>query len=231
MTTGELSSNDSSMMPAKRTVSQPISTAYDDDDDFQVPLTQTPKYTNSTSRKQKIPLKPSNNPSRSCKKPKPAANPGKENNIEGFNANLEENWSLESIPSSIDCSRQTVCGDTNASTEPEKEILKINEGYLRNSVESRLLRSTTVDCSVNDESEEEDTELDVLLKLCEENNLNFNGVDELVRCPLCGIDISDLNEELRLVHTNNCLDNCEKQAQDVSFAGQEIFFFQTEILL
>lgn len=210
-------------MPTKRTVSQPISTAYDDDDDddFQVPLSQTPKFTTTISKKQKIPLKPSNNPSRPSKKPKPVTNLGKENNIEGFYLNSGETCSLEAIPSSIDCTRPTACVDIDHSPECEeiKEILKVNEGYLRNSVESRLLRPRAADCSLSEESEEEeeDAELDVLLKLCDKNDVNCNKIDESVRCPLCGIDISDLNEELRQAHTNNCLDKCENQAQDVSF--------------
>lgn len=213
-------------MPTKRTVSQPIATAYDDDD-FQVPLSQTPKFTSSISKKQKTPLKPSNNPSRPSKKPKPVTNLGKENNIEGFNFNSDETCSLEAIPSSIDCTRPKACVDSDRSPEREeiKEILKANEGYLRNSVESRLLRPRAADCSLSEESEEEeeeeDTELDVLLKLCEKNEVNCNKIDESVRCPVCGIDISDLNEELRQVHTNNCLDKCENHAQDVSF--NEVF--------
>lgn len=212
-------------MPTERTVSQPISTAYDhdDDDDFQVPLSQTPKFTATTSKIQKVPLKPSNNPSRPSKKPKPVPNPGKENVIEGFYFTSDEACSLESIPSTFDSTCQTVCDDSIRSPEREqkREILKINEGYSRNSVESRLLRLRPADCGLNEESEEEeeeeDTELDVLLKLCHENGVNCNEVDESVRCPLCGIDISDLNEELRQVHTNNCLDNSENQAHDVSF--------------
>ncbi|KAK9213092.1 hypothetical protein WN943_002479 [Citrus x changshan-huyou] len=211
-------------MPTKRTVSQPISTAYDDDD-FQVPLSQTPKFTTTISKKQKIPLKPSNNPSRPSKKPKPVTNLGKENNIEGFYLNSDETCSLEAIPSSIDCTRPTACVDIDHSPECEeiKEILKVNEGYLRNSVESRLLRPRAADCSLSEESEEEeeDAELDVLLKLCDKNDVNCNKFDESVRCPLCGIDISDLNEELRQAHTNNCLDKCENQAQDVVFPKHE----------
>ncbi|PON61631.1 Receptor-like tyrosine-protein kinase [Trema orientale] len=40
-----------------------------------------------------------------------------------------------------------------------------------------------------------------------------NGV--FVECPLCGVDISDLSEERRQLHTNDCLDKEDAQAQDV----------------
>ncbi|KAK2645044.1 hypothetical protein Ddye_020239 [Dipteronia dyeriana] len=208
-------------MSSKSSASQPISTIYtaaadDDDDDFQIPLTQTPIISTSTSRKPKPPLKPSNNPRRPSKKPKPSVYPGKENvdpaSDTAFLFQLDEDCSLESIPSTIDCSR-TVSDYSNCSPDrgDKKEILKINEGYLRNSVESRLLRLRTVNCSSNEEFEEI-AELDVLLKLCEEADVSY---DVSVQCPLCGLDISDLSEELRQVHTNDCLDKCDNQAQEV----------------
>ncbi|KAI9191136.1 hypothetical protein LWI28_004074 [Acer negundo] len=207
-------------MSSKSNASQPISTIYtaaaDEDDDFQIPSTQTPIISTSTSRKPKTPLKPSNNPCRPSKKPKPSVYSGKENvdpaSDTAFLFQLDEACSLESIPSTIDCSR-TVSDYINCSPErgDKKEILKINEGYLRNSVESRLLRSRTVDCSSNEEFEES-ADLDVLIKLCEEADVSY---DVSVQCPLCGIDISDLSEELRQVHTNDCLDKCDNEAQDV----------------
>ncbi|KAF8657812.1 hypothetical protein HU200_059974 [Digitaria exilis] len=36
--------------------------------------------------------------------------------------------------------------------------------------------------------------------------------DLQVKCPLCGLDISDLSEELRQLHTNNCLDEPVKES-------------------
>lgn len=97
--------------------------------------------------------------------------------------------------------------------------MEINEGYSRNSIESRLLRSRTETCNLNEEESGDDAELDVLLKLCEEVNDDYNEaeVDGVFQCPLCGVDISDLSEELRQVHSNDCLDKCENQAQDVIF--------------
>ncbi|KAL5853641.1 hypothetical protein ACOSQ3_008759 [Xanthoceras sorbifolium] len=215
-------------MPSKSNASsQPISSIYAaaDDDDFQIPLTQAPKILTSTSKKPKTPFKPSNNSLRPSKKPKPSGNSGKENvdpapdktrSDTEFHFQEDENCSLESIPSSIDCSHTV--SDYSNFCSPEcgvkKDILKINDGYLLNSVESRLLRSRTVDCSSNEDFEE-GAELDVLLKLCEEVDVSYYEADASVQCPLCGIDISDLSEELRQVHTNDCLDKCDNQAQDV----------------
>lgn len=103
--------------------------------------------------------------------------------------------------------------------------------YPSNSLESRLLKSIVRDSfSSNDEetgeeSEEEHcTQLDVLLKLCSEEadddrsnrSDDFSAVrvgDIPVHCPLCGSDISCLTDELRQVHTNDCLD--KEEAPDV----------------
>ncbi|KAL6655508.1 hypothetical protein ACP70R_006334 [Stipagrostis hirtigluma subsp. patula] len=41
-----------------------------------------------------------------------------------------------------------------------------------------------------------------------EKTFDYNSEsDSAVKCPLCGLDISDLSEELRQLHTNNCLDH------------------------
>lgn len=222
-------------MLSKGTASQPASSAFDDDD-FQVPPTLTPKTVTSTSKTRKTPLRPSANLHRPAKKPKPSVYPGKENidpnfkrtewdaGADGFYFDLDENCSLESIPSSIDCEHAAVGDDSNSSLQDKNKMgkVKMNEGYLRNSIESRLLRSRAVDCSSSQDFEE----LDVLLKLCEENNDNHNEVEGgPVQCPLCGIDISDLNEELRHIHTNDCLDKCENQAQKVSLNIMSHFLF------
>ncbi|KAL5206864.1 hypothetical protein ABZP36_035073 [Zizania latifolia] len=71
------------------------------------------------------------------------------------------------------------------------------------------------------------TQLNELINLCMEdyteghssNTVSFregNGMDSgrfnsvfQLQCPLCGSDISNLSEELRLVHTNSCLDGDE----------------------
>ncbi|KXG35706.1 uncharacterized protein LOC8062739 [Sorghum bicolor] len=74
------------------------------------------------------------------------------------------------------------------------------------------------------------TQLSELINLCMkdsiEGQLNFSaspmeqntldskrlGSDYEVKCPLCGSDISDLSEELRQLHTNNCLDEPAKES-------------------
>ncbi|KAK9142145.1 hypothetical protein Syun_011545 [Stephania yunnanensis] len=110
--------------------------------------------------------------------------------------------------------------------------------YASSSIESRLLGSNTSDrfCmpTVRGNGDDEDgfldfepgTQLDVLINLCtevgggENENENSNGVvlrepkapnDCLIECPLCGIDISDLSDEGRHAHTNNCLDMNEAE--------------------
>lgn len=108
--------------------------------------------------------------------------------------------------------------------------------YPSNSLESRLLKSIVRDSFSNDEetgeeSEEEHcTQLDVLLKLRSEEadddrsnrSDDFSAAhvrqhcgvsDSPVHCPLCGADISCLTDELRQVHTNDCLD--KEEAPDV----------------
>ncbi|CAK9170578.1 unnamed protein product [Ilex paraguariensis] len=118
-------------------------------------------------------------------------------------------------------------GRPNTSTV--KMTLKLKGGYLSNSIESRLLKSR-MNCSpsvcASDECLEEckseefepGTQLDLLLKLCSETDekddkSNIGGeydpFDGLIYCPLCGVDISDLSDELRQVHTNECLDKEE----------------------
>ncbi|KAI3814782.1 hypothetical protein L1987_14426 [Smallanthus sonchifolius] len=117
-------------------------------------------------------------------------------------------------------------------THGEKKT-KCNDGfgYLSNSIESRLLLRSRGGCCLGvcenacekvDEDEErfEDhqeagsgsTQLDVLLDLCcssEENEIETGdnvGVGDFISCPMCGTDISNMSDEMRQVHTNECLD-------------------------
>ncbi|XXG40719.1 hypothetical protein AAC387_Pa01g1367 [Persea americana] len=129
---------------------------------------------------------------------------------------------LDSIFSS-DCDVERGCG--------------LKSGYFRNSIESRLLVSrvkcsSVVDnCGLDDDKSEEfepGTQLSELMNLCSEmgKDHNLNGVvseqggnldvenlmmetNGSVECPLCGIDISDLSDESRQLHTNMCLDSTE----------------------
>ncbi|EPS68874.1 hypothetical protein M569_05893, partial [Genlisea aurea] len=76
-------------------------------------------------------------------------------------------------------------------------------------------------------SEEESTQLDELLKLCdaldEPGNRN-PGVDEesgngfLICCPLCGCDISALSDDRKQIHTNGCLDKLERSSDVSSYS-------------
>nr|XP_018683170.1 PREDICTED: DNA cross-link repair protein pso2/snm1 isoform X1 [Musa acuminata subsp. malaccensis] len=116
---------------------------------------------------------------------------------------------------------------------------RISEGtYYSRSIESRLLESrakpvSNIDeggCLRVDDWEDFDagTQLNELMNLCCEMDdggsshggasLEANEVDGetaelkqggLVECPLCGIDITDISDELRQIHTNNCLDKVE----------------------
>ncbi|GJU88771.1 DNA cross-link repair protein SNM1, partial [Tanacetum coccineum] len=108
-------------------------------------------------------------------------------------------------------------------------------GYLSNSIESRLLfrgnrqgvcEKVEGAGEGEDEEEEEEeeggmTQLDVLLDLCggcEEEEVGMGGDMEVgdcgsrIRCPVCGRDICEMSDELRQVHTNECLD--KKLARD-----------------
>ena len=86
--------------------------------------------------------------------------------------------------------------------------MKISGGYLCNSIESRLL-NYTVDNVVGGSENEMGEDLDLLLNLCSDSQLE----EDLVRCPLCGIDISDMSNQQRQIHTNQCLDKDQTQPQ------------------
>ncbi|KAL7600259.1 hypothetical protein Lser_V15G23498 [Lactuca serriola] len=205
----------------------------DDDDDFQTPTQSFPLTQRKPSSSQLV--KSSNAASnRQPKKPKKIhAYPGKENLELPPDLGLDTIVSLESMESTVFCSN--VLDNGVSFTNDEKETKpKEGFGYLSNSIESRLLSRSGGDCGLSvcenanekvDEDAEErsddnqdagTTQLDVLLDLCcsSENedmpmdNVDNNNMDAVgfISCPLCGIDISDMSEELRHVHTNECLD-------------------------
>ncbi|CAD6219083.1 unnamed protein product [Miscanthus lutarioriparius] len=116
----------------------------------------------------------------------------------------------------------------NKSSEPEA-----CKGQCRsNSSESKLLESHMIhDFEVDGcDDFEIGTQLSELINLCmkdsiegqsnfsaspmEQNTLDSKRLssDYEVKCPLCGSDISDLSEELRQLHTNNCLDEPAKES-------------------
>ncbi|EXB74918.1 DNA cross-link repair 1A protein [Morus notabilis] len=224
------------------------SSYFDDDDDFQIPLSRSTATPQNSILSQRS-LKSSSFSHRPSKIPKCSTTfgSGKENvpsfclgnqENEGFKSLEVVDCSLESIPSSFDCTNATapeeavdnVGKDDCCSSPPEKkELLNKNWGYSRNSIESRLMKSWgdrgfgSGDGGSAVEDDEDEGELDELLKLCsaleEEDSLGDNGGS--VECPLCGVDISDVSEEQRHRHTNDCLDKGDSPAQDVIVPREE----------
>ncbi|XP_028059645.1 uncharacterized protein LOC114263338 isoform X1 [Camellia sinensis] len=149
----------------------------------------------------------------------------------------EEDCSLDSIDSTLGSGNPP--HNTVVSIARDSAFSDLNRKgvYSSNSLESRLLTSI-VNPAPSDYSDNNDsldngnnssdefepcTQLDVLIKLCSDENEqdgHSNGIDfahhqehcfnnSPVCCPLCGNDISDLTDELRQVHTNDCLDKDE----------------------
>ncbi|XP_057957745.1 uncharacterized protein LOC131150797 isoform X2 [Malania oleifera] len=206
-----------------------VSAADDDDDDFQSPTYALPLPTSTSTKKlsssqPRPPLKPSNSNTslRSSKRLKHSINPGKEN------LPSDSDKICSSIAESqVDCTSGVVSDHCERICEEE---LKVNGGYLSNSIESRLMvtrldsRSVVGNAGLSDDESEDfepGTQLEALLNLCSHGDVedNSSGVDfqehgsggGLVHCPLCGVDISDLSEELRQVHTNDCLDKGDSE--------------------
>ncbi|XP_059277579.1 DNA cross-link repair protein PSO2/SNM1 [Lycium ferocissimum] len=134
---------------------------------------------------------------------------------------------LDSIESTIDC-----CSGAQKTTNNEEELKR---GYLFKSIEARLLNSNGGFEEKKEEELEEESELDLLLKLCgEEDEVDVDlhsqeeclGLDDecgRVCCPLCGVDISDLSGEMRQVHTNECLDK-EETPTNVVTTNNDVSF-------
>jgi len=172
---------------------------WDENDEFEIPLTQTAMSFHA--------LASVDNNQRPLKKPKckttALRGSGKENVRPGEGSEIE-NCSLDFIPSTIDC--VSVCSvqrseqEDSGSSSASLSELKQKGDYLRNSIESKLMVSTTGALYAADT--DSDSELGLLMDLCDE----LEEVDSFVRCPLCGVDISNLTEEERHLHTNNCLD-------------------------
>ncbi|XP_054819313.1 uncharacterized protein LOC129318516 [Prosopis cineraria] len=135
------------------------------------------------------------------------------------------------------------------SSEPDDENKwKLKEGYFRNSIESKLLASRresfngghgkSLNANVNNDFKAA-SELDLLLNFGSEldkvdgsaavafphherDGLHANSVGGLIQCPLCGIDISDLTDEQQNIHTNDCIDEGESKAQDITLPEDEM---------
>ncbi|KAM2969073.1 hypothetical protein FF2_016230 [Malus domestica] len=213
-----------------------IAAAAADDDDFQIPLTQT-----ATAPKPSKKLKRSKPVYRGKENIPPNCLGSKDSTLEqtqGFKSSVFEDCSLDSIPASFDCG--TLDGGGLASSSAcvdEEKGLKSKGGYLCNSIESRLIKPRPDwDFGSGDGESQDFEELDVLLKLCDRaeggESVGVNGMEEgfgivedenagLVLCPLCGADISDLSDEERQVHSNECLDKEEVQTQDAPRPDEE----------
>ncbi|KAM6541940.1 hypothetical protein CsatB_006387 [Cannabis sativa] len=161
---------------------------------------------------------------------------------EGFESLDGLDCSLDSIPSSFDFTNPKVSDEVFVNGGEKEELLNKIGGVSCNSIESKLIKSRG-DCGVGNvgciEEEEEEGDLDVLLNLRSvlEDGDSINGGDSphhsegdglvddgydgvFVACPLCGVDISDLSEEQRHVHTNECLDKEDALAQNVVLSHQ-----------
>lgn len=168
-----------------------------DDEDFELPLTQT-----AISR---------------SKKPKFKTTLDIGFDKENVHPNFD-NCSLDFIPSTIDiedCGTAPVSSSSTAACD-------MKGSYFGNSIESKLvlLRTKTNDGSGKSSNAEvdSDSELDPLLNLCNELD-QVDGIS--VTCPLCEIDISNLTEEQRHLHTNQCLDNPQDPPQHVDEMGAQ----------
>ncbi|CAN6174448.1 unnamed protein product [Urochloa humidicola] len=125
--------------------------------------------------------------------------------------------------------RATTENDTMENKFSEPEDCKGH--FFSNSPESKLLESHMTHDSEADgyDDFEIGTQLSELINLCMEdsiegqsncaspikqNTFDSKGFksDYQVKCPLCGSDISNLSEELRQLHTNNCLDEPAKES-------------------
>ncbi|KAH1056924.1 hypothetical protein J1N35_034989 [Gossypium stocksii] len=211
----------------------------DDDDDFQIPPTQTLSASlKPTSHKTPLKPSNTPHPPFKKRKhsANPGKENAVVSTVPATRSDdlpdLHDICGLDLIPSSIDSSfdstsAQNKESDTVKRDEKKMESLELTKGYMCNSVESRLIRPISELTEGFREVCKEDEELDELLKLCDEVEeqeeeasreeeeddgveKERNGEDNgSVPCPLCGVDISNLNEKQRLVHTNGCLDKVE----------------------
>jgi len=167
----------------------------ENNDEFEIPLTQT-----TTAFHAALASIDDDNNQRPSKKPKRKTSEG--------GCEIDNCCSLDFIPSTIGCvsacSVQPLGEEDSvspSSSTASLSELKTKGNYLRNSIESKLVVSRAN--ALNRADADSDSELDLLMNLCDE----LEEVDSSVRCPLCEVDISNLTEEQRHLHTNNCLDD------------------------
>ncbi|CAI9094532.1 OLC1v1030290C1 [Oldenlandia corymbosa var. corymbosa] len=159
---------------------------------------------------------------------------GKEFDMDWLDIGLDstglDSIGLDSIESTLDCEVSGSFRDIEPKTEVGLEEEGKPESY--STFENLGLEKCEVEAC--DDEFEGGTQLDILLKLCEADEevegcdkvSNFSDNEEFCReweeeeeeeqeeelgdesicCPLCGNDITGLTDELRQVHTNECLD-------------------------
>ncbi|GAV80704.1 SAM_1 domain-containing protein/DRMBL domain-containing protein/Lactamase_B_2 domain-containing protein [Cephalotus follicularis] len=197
------------MKRQSKAISLSITQVEEDDDDFQIPLLRQALRIINHPR-------PSKRPNRSSSKSN--SPPAKEN----VAPTIDQCYSLDFIKSSLELDSSLITTTSNANdvfrVDENKGLWKKHGGYLCNSIESRLMTGGAncgLDVNANIETGEEEEE-EGEEERCRNDNLNSvsfrenNEGDDLVHCPLCGVDISDLTEESRHVHTNHCLDNAQR---------------------
>ncbi|KAL0312096.1 UNVERIFIED_CONTAM: DNA cross-link repair 1A protein [Sesamum radiatum] len=191
-------------------VTYPIMT----DDDFQE--SPSPSFSTVSRTSSHPPRLKTHNSNTLCPpkklKNKKSINPGKENCFFG-ETEPDLGCGLDSIEPTLDLLNPKGVGDCLHSN---------------NSLESRLLkhRGEEEENTCDEELfEEGSTQFDLLLKLCAEvdgpGNDSYRDdseekCDVSICCPLCGADISGLRDELRQIHTNECLDKLEGSTTDVA---------------
>ncbi|OIV96441.1 hypothetical protein TanjilG_09868 [Lupinus angustifolius] len=193
-----------------------------DDDVYDLPLTQTAP---SLSKK------PKHNNSFEFDKDNILANPNSPFpnystlDSDDYAPHEFENCSLDFIPSTIDINCTTLQHYHVSSSHSNHSYCSVPRelkgGYFGKSIESKLVLLRNGSEKLSDEVAEvdSDSELDSLLKLCDE----LEQLDEdCVICPLCEVDISNLTEEQRNLHTNDCLDKSQDTPQHVPPHVEEI---------
>ncbi|KAL3013444.1 hypothetical protein AAZX31_06G053900 [Glycine max] len=182
----------------------------ENNDEFEIPLTQT-----TTAFHAALASIDDDNNQRPSKKPKRKTSEG--------GCEIDNCCSLDFIPSTIGCvsacSVQPLGEEDSvspSSSTASLSELKTKGNYLRNSIESKLVVSRAN--ALNRADADSDSELDLLMNLCDE----LEEVDSSVRCPLCEVDISNLTEEQRHLHTNNCLDDVAVVPDDNEKGAQQV---------
>nr|CAD1826089.1 unnamed protein product [Ananas comosus var. bracteatus] len=126
-----------------------------------------------------------------------------ESRIEGYGRIRESGIGNKEENSLLITSTASKLADDEEKQGSKCEIPK--GSYYMMSIESRLLepRANSISCRNGGDLNREASVL-------ERSNLDVAASELLwsdgVECPLCGLDISDLSEEQRQIHTNDCLD-------------------------